>query len=137
MRFPYQELEVLPSPATKKKRVVNRPIIPVILIYRSSLVNYQALIDTGSDYNVFEAGVSQLLGLRLTSGHKRQITGIGGKEIKGYEHNVALRIAGKQYRTKVIFSSQIPPYSFGVLGNKGFFDHFKVTFKYPKYIDIT
>ena len=137
MRFSYQELEVSPSPATKKKRVVNRPIIPVILIYRSSLVNYQALIDTGSDYNVFEAGVSQLLGLRLTSGHKRQITGIGGKKIKGYEHNVALRITGKQYRTKVIFSNQIPPYSFGVLGNKGFFDHFKVTFKYPKYIDIT
>ena len=136
MKFVYQEFEILPSPATIRKSLVYRPIIPVILINNKGFIEYQALIDTGADFNVFEAGIAQYLGLRITSGNKRLITGLGGEKLKGYEHNLSLRIAGKQYKTKVIFSNQIPPYSFGVLGNKGFFDYFKVTFKYPSYIEV-
>lgn len=136
MKFVYQEFEIQPSPATKRKKLIYRPIIPVILINNKKFIEYQALIDTGADFNVFEGGISQFLGIRLTSGNKRQITGLGGEKIKGYEHNMILRTAGKQYNTKLIFSNQIPPYSFGVLGNQGFFDHYKVTFKYPKYIEV-
>lgn len=136
MRFPYRDFEVSPSPATKKKRIIYRPIIPVFLIYNKKLVGYHALIDSGSDHNIFDAIIAEILGVRITSGHKRQIRGIGSEKLKGYEHNIDLKVAGDQYRTKVIFSKQIPLNSFGVLGNQGFFDHYKVTFKYPKYIEV-
>lgn len=136
MKFPYRDFEVVPSPASKKKRIIYRPIIPVFLIYNKRLIGYQALIDSGSDHNIFDAIVAEILGVRITSGHKRQIRGIGAQKIKGYEHDITLKVANEQYRTKVIFSKQIPLNSFGVLGNQGFFNHFKVTFKYPKYIEL-
>ena len=136
MKFIYQELEIEPTPATTRKKLVYRPIIPVILICGKSVVGYLAVVDSGSDYCVFESKVADYLGIKLTSGNKRAIRGISGEPIKGYEHKIIFKIAGKQYKTKVIFSKQIPPNSFGVLGNQGFFDHFKVTFKYPKYIEV-
>lgn len=132
MKFPYRELELQPSPASKKKRKVLRPIIPVILVYNERMVGYEALIDSGADYNILDAGIADVLGIRVTSGHKRQIAGIGGHKIKGYEHDLFLKVAGKQYRTKVVFSKEIPPHSFGVLGNQGFFNHFRVNFDYRR-----
>ncbi|MBI2007282.1 MAG: retroviral-like aspartic protease [Candidatus Blackburnbacteria bacterium] len=132
MKFFYRELEVFPSPASRKKKKVLRPIIPVILVYDNKMVGYEALIDSGADYNVFDAGIAEILGIQISSGYKRQIAGIGGQKIKGYIHAVILKIADKKYKTRVIFSKEIPPHSFGVLGNQGFFDHFRVTFDYRR-----
>lgn len=137
MKFPYREIEIAASPASKKRIVILRPVIPVMLIYNRTIVGYQALIDSGADYNVFDGGVAQVLGIRLTSGHKRQIAGIGGSKIKGYEHRVVLRVGDSQYSAKVIFSKEIPQHSFGVLGNQGFFDQFNVNFNYrKKFIEV-
>lgn len=136
MRFTYREIPILFSPSSKRKKFIYRPIIPVILIRSKRLVGYEALIDSGSDYNIFHSRIAEILGIHLSKGRKRQIIGIGEQRLKGYEHNVILKVAGKQYKTRVIFSKQIPPNSFGVLGNSGFFNHFRVTFKYPKYIEV-
>lgn len=132
MKFTYREIPILFSPASKRKRFIYRPIIPVILVRDKGLVGYEALIDSGSDYNVFDASVADILGIKVSAGFKRQIIGIGEQRLRGYEHNVTLKIAGKQYKTKVIFSKHIPPNSFGILGNEGFFNHFKVTFNCSK-----
>lgn len=136
MKFSYRELEVLPSPASRKKKKVLRPIIPVLLIYGKKMVGYEALVDSGADYNVFDAGIAEVLGIKISSGHKRQIAGIGGQKIKGYAHTVTLKITNKRYEAQVIFSKEIPPYSFGVLGNQGFFDHFKISFDYRKKVMV-
>lgn len=70
MKFAYRGIEISPSPASKKKRKVLRPIIPVILVFNKRMVGYEALIDSGADYNVFDAQVAEVLGIRLTTGHK-------------------------------------------------------------------
>lgn len=129
--FSYRELEVLPSPASRKTKKVLRPIIPIILIYGKIIVGYEALIDSGADYNIFDAEIADVLGIKLTAGNRRQVVGLGGR-IKGYEHGVNLRIGEYQYKTNVIFSKEIPPNSFGVLGNQGFFDQFDVGFSLRK-----
>ena len=136
MKFTYREIPILFSPATKRKKFIYRPILPVILIRGKKFVGYEALVDSGADYNIFHSRIAEILGISLTKSHKRQILGIGNQELKGYEHDVNLKIARKEYISKVIFSNKIPPNSFGILGNQGFFDHFKVTFKYPKYIEL-
>ena len=136
MKFPYQEFEVLHSPSSKRHKKVFRPVIPVILIYSQRIVGYEALIDSGADYNIFDAGISDTLGIKLTTGRKRHIAGIGGQKIKGYEHKVTLRVGDRQYHSKIIFSKQIPAHSFGVLGNQGFFNHFKVNFNFREKIII-
>lgn len=134
MKFAYQEFEVEPSSTTSRKKILLRPIIPVIILKDKRFVGYQALVDSGSDYNIFEAGVAQLLKIKLSTGHKRQMSGISGEKVKGYEHIVRLKIAGKEFKEKIIFSNQIPENSFGVLGNEGFFNHFKVDFDYKNKI---
>ena|SRR3989304_8101577 len=136
MKFTYKEIPISFSPSSKRKKSIYRPIISVILIRYKKLIGYEALIDSGSDYNVFDAAVAGVLGINISAGNKRQIAGLGGEKIKGYEHKLILKIAGKQYNSSVIFSKQIPPNSFGILGNQGFFDNFRLTFKYPKYIEI-
>lgn len=136
MKFTYREIPILFSPATKRKKFIYRPILPVIIIHGKKFVGYEALVDSGADYNIFHSRIAEILGISLTKGHKRRILGIGNQELRGYEHDVTIKIAGREYVSKVIFSNKIPPNSFGILGNQGFFDHFKVTFKYPKYIEL-
>ncbi|OGM22721.1 hypothetical protein A2961_03050 [Candidatus Woesebacteria bacterium RIFCSPLOWO2_01_FULL_39_21] len=136
MKYQYQEFEVTPSPATPRKKIIYRPVIPVILLNKKRIVGYQAIVDSGADYCLFEELVTSYLGIKLSTGKKRKIRGIGGKEIKGYQLKILFGVAGKEYETNVIFSKEIPQNSFDVLGNNGFFDHFKVTFNYPKYIEV-
>ena|SRR3989344_7038687 len=136
MKFTYKEIPISFSPSSKRKKSVYRPIIPVILLFNKEFIGYEALIDSGSDYNVFDASVAEFLGIKVSFGHKRQIVGIGEQKIKGYEHKITLKIAGRRYNTLVIFSKQIPSNSFGILGSQGFFSHFIVKFKYPTYIDV-
>lgn len=95
------------------------------------MVGYEALIDSGADFNVFHSEIAQILDIDYKKGRKRQIFGLGNQEIKGYECNVEMKLQGfPKFVSPVIFSSQIPPHSFGVLGNKGFFGHFEIRFDY-------
>lgn len=136
MRFTYQEFEITLSPGIFRKKLIYRPIIPVVLMYGKRLLGYQSVVDSGSDYCVFESKVAELLGIKVSKGNKRKIRGIGGTDIKGYEHKIVFKVAGKVYDTLAVFSTEIPENSFGVLGNKGFFDHFRVNFDYrKKYFD--
>ena len=96
------------------------------------MVGYEALIDSGADHNVFDAGIADILGIRLKAGSKKQITGLAGQNVKGYEHSLGLKIGSYLYKTKIIFSSEIVSNSFGVLGNIGFFDHFSVLLNYKR-----
>ncbi len=131
MRFNYTEIEAKHSPSERKIKVY-RPIIRVDIFYRRNIVGYEALIDSDADYCVFHADITNILGIILKKGSKRKIIGIGGEEIKGYEHAVKMRISKKIFQTVIIFSKEIPSNSFGVLGNKGFFDKFVVNFNYKK-----
>lgn len=138
MKFKYRELEVKHSPSSNKKKKILRPIIPIFLVSKTTIVGYEALIDSGADYNIFDAAIADILNIKLTSGKKRQIIGLGGQKIKGYEHSVILKLSNHSYNTFVVFSKEIPPNSWGVLGNQGFFDHFKISFFYRKgIIDIS
>lgn len=132
MKFSYRELEVVPSPASLKRKTIFRPIIPIFLISPQKIVGYEALIDSGADFNVFDAGIADILGIKLTAGNKRQIIGLGGQRLKGYEHQINLKIGPHHYKTKALFSREIAPNSFGILGSIGFFDHFSVLLNFRK-----
>ena len=125
--FPYREIGIDPR--------IFRPLIPITLIYQKRFAQTAALLDSGADYNLFHGDVATYLGIDLTSGIKRHIQGIKGS-ITGYEHKITLRVNAHRYKTKVIFSSQIPDNALAVLGNTGFFDHFSVEFNYPQKITL-
>jgi len=66
--FPYTKLTVKPFPGSKRQSAIYRPIIPVTIIYRKKLIVFQALIDSGADYNIFHGDIAAYLGINLTKG---------------------------------------------------------------------
>lgn len=128
--FPYKQIEVKPFLSSSKVLTIFRPIIPIVIIYKQKLVTFEAMIDSGADSNVFHGDVAAYLGIKLTAGSKHNISGISGNPIKGYEHMVTLRINGRHFNSKIVFSNQIPNNAIAVLGNRGFFDKFLVKFDY-------
>ena len=131
MEYHYKPEEVPVSENSKRKIIIWRPIIPVILVKNRKVVGYEALLDTGADYNVFHSEIAEILGIDLTKGKSKKIYGLGGQHIKGYVHNVELKLQGfSSFKSEIVFSKQIPEHSIGVLGNTGFFDHYEVIFNY-------
>jgi len=126
--FPYTKLAVKPFPGSKRQSIIYRPIIPVTITYKKKLVVFQTLIDSGADYNIFHGDIAAYLGINLTKGSKKNISGLSGGKIKGYTHKVHLKINQCYFPSEITFSNQIPDNALAVLGNKGFFNKFKVTF---------
>jgi len=138
MKFKYKPEEVPVTPTSNRFKLVWRPIIPIILIKGKKFVGYEALIDSGADYNIFHGDLADILGIKLTKGKSRKVYGLSGQPIKGYIHVVEIKLAEmRAFKTSIIFSNQIPKYSLGVLGNEGFFNKFKVQFDYKnKQIEV-
>lgn len=110
-----------------------RPIIPVKISYNKSILKYAALIDSGADFNIFDAELGEYLGIDVKSGIKELFGGVqerGGAE--AFLHKVDLNIGGWDYKTIVGFSYDIAKHGYGILGQQGFFDIFVVKFDLVK-----
>ena len=104
-----------------------RPVIPIELIHKDIIVPYEVLIDSGSDSNIFDAQITEILGIDLSSGKLAKVAGITGIEEPYYIHNLDFRVGGHLFKkVEVGFLKQIGKYGYGVVGQKGFFDIFVV-----------
>ena|SRR3989344_5577930 len=110
-----------------------KPIIPIGLTMRGKLFDYAALIDSGADFCIFDAGIGEALDIDVKSGRKITFSGIqdaGGAQ--AYVHEVTIVIGGWEHKTMVGFSYDIASDGYGILGQKGFFDLFIVKFDFLK-----
>ncbi len=124
MELPYREIS----------RIL-RPIIQVRFHYRQIFVIDEALIDSGADWCIFDAGLLEIL--KLPVARKATFQGIGREKLTGFKSKVSLVVADKDLEIDVIFSKDLGPFSYGVLGQKGFFDNFRVCFdKQNKIVDV-
>ena len=132
MQFPYKKFKLADGTELLK------PIIPIGLLFNGKLIRYEALIDSGADFNIFNAEIGELLDINIRAGKKVQFSGIAGKPFEVYLHNLTLEVGGWQYKITAGFSYEISSYGFGILGQKGFFDLFRVKFIFSKgTIEIT
>lgn len=132
MQFPYKKFKLTDGTELLK------PIIPIGLLFNGKSVKYEALIDSGADFNIFNAEIGELLGINIRSGKKVKFSGIAGEPFEVFLHNLTLEIGGWQYKIVAGFSYEISPYGFGILGQKGFFDIFRIKFIFSKgIIEIT
>jgi len=83
---------------------------------------FHALVDSGSDRNLFPAGLGESIGLDIKSGKERPIYGIGNAKLTAYGHNVLLHLGSGEFKTIVDFSYE---QNMPLLGRRGFFDIFK------------
>lgn len=130
MKFPFESYPAIPTPSHPNRRDILRPTIPVRVVNKQTGddVSYLALIDSGADYCIFHAPIGEMIGLNIRNGSPMNYWGIGGVRHTAYFHEVALSVGGWKFDSYVGFSydfdQQQMPY--GVLGQDGFFDKFKV-----------
>lgn len=101
-----------------------RPYIPIRLsIHHSKPTNFvDALVDSGSDKNLFPKQCGDFLGINFKKKKVIQIFGIGGVEINAYTSDINIWINGTKYTTEADFSDQQQT---PLLGRLGFFNLFK------------
>lgn len=119
----------LPEPSPE--RVIFRPKVPIWISYggKHSYL-FHALVDSGSDRNLFPAELGEIVGADIVSGKKSFIYGIGEAKLVAYEHEVNLHFGRSVFEAVVDFSYE---QSMPLLGRQGFFDLFKgVDFKERK-----
>jgi hypothetical protein len=87
---------------------------------------FEALIDSGAAICMFHADVGRAIGLDVEKGEEDYTTGISGKPTKIYLHDVSLYPPAHIIKIRAGFTDELP--LAGLLGRKGFFEHFKVTF---------
>ena len=132
MKFKYRKFNLSPSSDFFGKQIL-KPIIPIKILKANIVLQYVALIDSGADFCIFDAGLGEYLGLNIKSGTEVQFGGIqslGGA--KAYIHRVTLEIGGHEFKTDIGFSYDISKNGYGILGQKGFFDLFAVKFDLQK-----
>lgn len=90
-------------------------------------------MDSGADFSIFHSGVAQALEIDIENGEKLTFGGVQKADAAAaYLHTVTLVIGGWKYPTIVGFSDEISDDSYGILGQRGFFDIFSVKFDYQK-----
>ena len=86
---------------------------------------FEAVIDSGASRCIFHASIGEFLGLDIDKAPEEQTMGIAGPSSIRL-HDVRLYAPGGTIEICAGFSRDLP--LAGVLGMKGFFDHFRITF---------
>lgn len=125
MRFKYWRL----PGASRRKGGVPVPLIEVGIPTTSyGIVRWSCLVDSGSDYCLFNAQLigEEMLGLNVREGKKLKsgMRGLSGIPLETYLHPIGLKVGGWEYEIKFGFVYGFEA-DFGILGRRGFFDLFK------------
>jgi len=102
------------------------PIIELELTGPRRKIITLALVDSGASISLFRSEIADLLGIPLKKGREVSLFGIGGG-IKGYLHQIPIRINKTQFDCKIIFSREMEV-SINLLGRDNFFLPFLITF---------
>ncbi len=129
MRFPYRKQ---PNFLNPQQPWITRPVIPVCLFHHGQQVQVEALIDSGADATLFHSSIGKVLGIDLEAGRRTRFFGVSGDPIDVYFHPVQLQVvgAGEPVEMEVGFTNARGVAA--LLGQTGFFDHFRVTFERDK-----
>lgn len=137
MRFSYVVQRSSPAIAhIFPNQSTQQPLIKIVIGYQERKHKLLALIDSGADLCLFPRDVAEILGIDVPSGEKAIITGIGGNRLPFYFHEIEMLFDQYHVTTKAGFSTSSIGAS-GLLGQRGFFDHFVVSFDHTNgFIDI-
>lgn len=118
----------------KKGADIRTPTIPITLKGESSFpVEVMALLDSGADISVIPKGLADVLNLKLSE-EVQSSFGIGGEiKVKNSNMTVIIKKNHENYNftvpVQIILNGEDPPI---ILGRKGFFDKFIISFDEEK-----
>ncbi len=133
LKFAYKKFPQNPNDAFPDHKQAQRPVIPITVKHNGKEINYLALIDSGADFCIFHGEIGQFLGLNIKNGKKLEFFGVTGEKESAYFHEITINVGGHDKHCYCGFSelnnSKLP---YGILGQRGFFDMFKITMDYRK-----
>ena len=116
----------------------NFPAIPLYISASGKQLKLHALIDSGADVCFCAMDISLWLGINLSKKRRFDFTAANNQTFDTYKEVVTMYVAGKKYDTPFYFSDKLTKNFPLILGQKGFFDHFKVCFDLKnKIMDIS
>lgn len=132
-KFPYVVFPCVPSPAFPDRTEILRPVVHTILYSGTTFVPILAVLDSGADDCIFPYNVGKRLGLTVEKGRVQTFSGAGSRGNTAYFHSLVLVVEGRiRWRCNVGFTRAMDYAGLGLLGQHGFFDHFRVVFNYQQ-----
>lgn len=112
------------DPVSNKLIEIYRPMIAIRISKDHGPISlpFDALIDSGSDRNLFPLRFATSVGIQFKKIRHKQIIGIGKVIIDAYSANINIWVGTTKYQTEVDFS---PQQQTPLLGRDGFFNLFK------------
>jgi len=117
MRFPYFQLE--------KDNFA--PIIPLKILGREGWITFEAYIDSGASFSIFNIDRAEILGIHPKRGEKIYLTVGDGGLLEVYIHRLQVELSDLRFMAQIGFSYQLG-IGFNLLGRKSFFEHFRICF---------
>lgn len=131
MKFSYKTIELPPG---ERREFLLRPIIPIYLFYRKSFLHMEALLDSGADFCIFHKEIADALGVNWKQGAPHHFIGITGEKGIMYFHHLKIKVGSWMRSIPCAFSENLSEESYGILGQEGFFENFKISFDCGKEI---
>lgn len=133
LKFNYQTYPAPPDKAFPTRIFIRRPVINIRLLFDDKSIKYPVLIDSGADFCIFHAEIaSDILGISVKKGNELTFHGTGGISQKAYFHNIKIDLDGYEYDLYAGFSFEMEKLPYGLLGQTGFFDKFRVIMDYSE-----
>jgi hypothetical protein len=108
-----------------------RPVIPIALHHDAGVTDYEVLVDSGADVNVFAYQLGEYLGIDVSSGIPSTLVGVAGQPEDFYLHPIKLEVGGWVITVEAGFAKSLDHKPYGIVGQRGFFDQFRVSFDLP------
>jgi hypothetical protein len=108
-------------------------VVPLTLIHRQNRISCYAIIDSGADFCTFPLVFAVHLGLDPRQARRFSTAGIGSLSVPAFLWDVTIDLRGiAQFPLQAGFSQGLDHLGGGLLGQRGFFERFKVAFDLPK-----
>ncbi len=132
MRFNYKVVPLAePHPAFPNDTSVWMPVMSIKIdnpaTHSPPTKRFEVIVDSGAPDCFFHADVGRAIGLKIESGVQGDLGGIvKGANIKVYYHDIGLYVGADRIRVRAGFSDAVSVG--GILGRRGFFENFIITF---------
>ncbi len=108
--------------------------MPVRLDFAGKLWATYAIVDSGADQCIFPSYIVGLLSLNVQTARVSTFQGAGSvNQVSVFFDDIGVSVGNvPRFTATVAFSAAMNQCGFGLLGQNGFFDRFKVDFDLPK-----
>lgn len=109
---------------------VYKPWIPIRLGFKHKITTAPiiALVDSGADVCLCSIDIGIWLGINFKKKSPFSITGVNGQSMDTFKEICKIYFDNHSFQIPIYFSGCLPKPALIILGQLGFFDHFKVTF---------